>query len=91
LSVDIEEAIKGSVGSGVDDAITFPPAAGVAPSSKETSAFQAVGPLMKEHLGLLELTEHKESKIKRLVEVMSDLINSEKTKKLNRAGVNENK
>jgi hypothetical protein len=79
------------VGGGVDDAITFPPAAGVTPSYKETSAFQAVGPLMKEYLGLLELAEHKESKIKRLVEVMSDLINSEKTDQLKRVGVNENK
>jgi hypothetical protein len=46
LSVDVEEAMEGSVGSGVDDAISFPPATGAAPSYRETSASQAVGPLL---------------------------------------------
>jgi hypothetical protein len=64
----------------IDEAttITFPAAVEVAQSYKDTNAFQAVGPLMKEYLGLLELADQKESKIKSLVDVMSQLINSEK-------------
>jgi hypothetical protein len=46
---------------------------------------------MKEYLGLLELADQKESKIKSLVDVMSQLINSEKRDQLKVIGVNNNK
>jgi hypothetical protein len=86
---------KASVGiaadSDVAEAISFPTAAEATTSYKESNAFQAVGPLMKEYLGLLELAERKESKIKSLVSVMSDLINSEKKDQLQKEGVNNNK
>jgi predicted transcriptional regulator len=61
------------------------------PAYKETNAFQAAGPLMKEHLGLLELSETKESKIAHVVNFFSDLIISEKRDQLEKAGVNSNK
>jgi hypothetical protein len=58
---------------------------------KETNAFQAVGPFMKEYLDLLELDPHKESKVKSLVSVMSDLIVDLKKDQLKRLGINRNK
>jgi hypothetical protein len=76
---------------GDDDSMTHPPAAMAKPAHKETNAFQAAGPLMKEHLGLLELSETKESKIAHVVNFFSDLIISEKGDQLEKAGVNSNK
>jgi hypothetical protein len=58
--------------------MTHPPAAMAKPAYKETNAFQAVGPLMKEHLGLWELSETKESKIAHVVNFFSDLIHQRK-------------
>jgi hypothetical protein len=71
--------------------MTCPPAAMAKPACEETNAFQAVGPLMKEHLGLLELSETKESKIAHVANFFSDLIISEKRDQLEKAGVNSNK
>jgi hypothetical protein len=60
---------------------------------KETNAFQAVGPFMKEYLYLLELDPHKESKVESLVSVavMSDLIVDLKKDQLKWLGINRNK
>jgi hypothetical protein len=71
--------------------IMFPPAAVAVPSWKETNAFHVVAPFMKEYLGLLELADRKESKIKSLVNVMSNLIIEEKKNQLERQGINSNK
>jgi catechol 2,3-dioxygenase-like lactoylglutathione lyase family enzyme len=65
----------GDADGDVAEGIAFPTAAEATTTYKETNAFQAVlGPLMKEYLGLLELAERKEAKIKFLVSVMSDLL-----------------
>jgi hypothetical protein len=58
---------------------------------KETNAFQAVGPFMKEYLDLLELNHNKESKLESLVSVMLDLIIDLKKDQLKRLGINPNK
>lgn len=68
--------------------IEFPSAAAAPTSWKETSAFQAVGPVMKEYLDILELASEKESKIKSLVTLMSNLIIDEKKEQLKLLGVN---
>jgi hypothetical protein len=71
--------------------IMFPPAAAATPSWKETNVFQVVAPFMKEYLDLLELADQKESKIKSLVKVMSNLIIEEKKDQLEQQGINTNK
>ena len=65
-----------------DDSIEFPDAAEVPVTYKETSAFQAVGPIMKEYLGILERAEEKETKIQALVKVVSDLLSEERKNQL---------